>query len=124
MKSLEEREEGVVSEDAEEIKRRVEFAFVALRNKGYWAEQNFQCCQSCALAVMPKGTPKYVYYHSQDNEDLLARGELYLGWGTTRQHGKEIVAELVIAGLRAVWDGRSEHRIFVALGERRVMAEQ
>jgi hypothetical protein len=45
-------------------------AFNALRKNGYFARQNFMCCQTCEWAAVPeKNESKVVFYHSQDNDN-------------------------------------------------------
>lgn len=55
-------------------------AFKELRKLGYFARQNFKCCQNCAWAAVPMDKAKVVFYHAQDNEDLMRYGECYLAW--------------------------------------------
>jgi hypothetical protein len=46
---------------------RLNEAFKDLRKSGYFARQNFQCCQSCAWAAIPEEKEeKVVFYHQQD----------------------------------------------------------
>jgi hypothetical protein len=86
-------------------------AFRALRKKGYIAKQNFMCCQSCALAELPEGTEKYVFYHRQDNTQLIRTGSCHLAWGGD---GKAIVDVLEAEGLLTSWDGSPHSRILIA----------
>jgi len=56
-------------------------AFAALRKAGYFARQNFQCCQSCAWAAVPEAKEdKAVFYHNQDNESRLRGHKFHLAW--------------------------------------------
>ena len=55
-------------------------AFKELRKLGYFARQNFKDCQKCAWGAVPVDKAKVVFYHSQDNADLLKYGECYLSW--------------------------------------------
>ena len=41
-------------------------AFKELRKLGYFARQNFMCCQNCAWATVPMDAKKVVFYHKQD----------------------------------------------------------
>lgn len=56
-------------------------AFAALRKAGYFARQNFTCCQTCGWAAVPeeKGE-KAVFYHNQDNQCRLKGESFYLTW--------------------------------------------
>ena len=56
-------------------------AFKALRKEGYFARQNFWCCQSCGWASVPDGKgDKVVFYHNQDASDLRNNGRCHLAW--------------------------------------------
>lgn len=94
-------------------KEKVTKAFAELRKAGYFARQNFLCCQSCGWAAVPEGQEKVVFYHRQDNDSWdgseLAR-DLYLAWSGD---AKEIVAYLVAAGLAVEHDGSEGSRIRV-----------
>jgi hypothetical protein len=49
-------------------------AFAELRKNGYFAKQNFLCCQSCGWAELSeKEAEKVVFYHNQDYRDLKKR---------------------------------------------------
>ena len=50
-------------------------AFKDLRKLGYFARQNFWCCQSCAWAAVPVNVKKVVFYHKQDADELKETGE-------------------------------------------------
>jgi hypothetical protein len=46
-------------------------AFAELRKNGYFAKQNFLCCQSCGWAALSDEEAKNaVFYHNQDYRDL------------------------------------------------------
>ena len=46
---------------------RLREAFKDLRKAGYFARQNFTCCQSCAWAEIPEEkSDKVVFYHAQE----------------------------------------------------------
>lgn len=97
-------------------------AFSALREKGYFAEMHFQCCQSCGWAAVPEGQEKAVFYHDQDQfafgdepgGDSDNRGNLvhplYLAWSGD---AKEIIECLSQHGLETEWDGTPEMRIAI-----------
>jgi len=85
-------------------------AFKSLRKAGYFARQNFMCCQSCAGAAIPDGTEKYVFYHNQDNDNLKGGQDFCLAWGGD---GHEIVKILNENGLETFWEGNKNKRIMV-----------
>lgn len=86
-------------------------AFRALRKAGYFARQNFWCCQTCAWADVPdEFEHKAVFYHRQDAADLKERGYVYLAWSG---NGEEICSILRENGLSVKWDGSSNKRILV-----------
>ena len=94
-----------------ESKKKLTAAFRKLQKAGYFARQNFWCCQSCASEAIPEEySEKYVFYHRQDNECLEERTECYLAWDGD---GKEIVQILQDAGLYVEWNGDSHTRILV-----------
>ena len=57
-------------------------AFKKLQDAGYFAEQNFWCCQSCGWNAIEEGVEKVVFYHEQDaeawNEDISVMQALAL----------------------------------------------
>jgi hypothetical protein len=57
-------------------------SFKELRKFGYFARQNFSCCQTCAVYEITEemGHKNYVYYHQQDNENRKNYETFYLGW--------------------------------------------
>lgn len=57
-------------------------AFNELRKLGYFAKQNYWCCQTCATYEIEEFgySNKYVYYHSQDNWDKKNTEYFCLGW--------------------------------------------
>lgn len=87
-------------------------AFEYLRGSGYFAEENWTCCQSCGLAELPEGTTKFVFYHQQDADGLIERDGLYLAWGGDAE---EIMHALICHRLRVSWDGSPGSRIWVSL---------
>lgn len=97
----------------ERTKSNLTKAFRALRKKGYFAKQNFMCCQSCGCAAIPEeNEKKYVFYHSQDNDDLRQYGYCYLAWSGD---GKEIVETLEAEGIKVDWKGSNEKRIKITV---------
>ncbi len=89
-------------------------AFKSLRKGGYFARQNFMCCQSCGWASVPEGKEaKVVFYHRQDAECLKAGRPLYLAWSGD---GNQICTTLREHGMEVEWDGTSGTRICVKSG--------
>ena len=92
-------------------KEKVNMAFKLLRKAGYFAKQNFWCCQSCAWSNIPEGIDKVVFYHNQDNdswENKELKKDLYLAWSGS---GQEIVSILSSVGLNLDWNGSEDKRI-------------
>jgi hypothetical protein len=88
-------------------------AFKELRKIGYFARQNFTCCQTCAWAEVPdeKGE-RAVFYHNQDNSQLMSTGECHLAWAGD---GNEIVSVLNKHGVQTDWDGSGNKRIRIKI---------
>ena len=87
-------------------------AFKALRKAGYFARQNFWCCQSCGWAAVPDGTEKVVFFHKQDADDLRRTGRVHLAWSGD---GVEICRILGEHGVRTEWNGSGDKRILAVL---------
>ena len=91
-------------------KDKVNKAFLELRKIGYFAEQNFSCCQNCGWAEVPEDAEKVVFYHAQDNEAWNGDGELdhdlYLAWSGD---ANEIMS--CFEGVNMNWDGNEHTRI-------------
>lgn len=86
-------------------------AFKALRKAGYFARQNFWCCQSCAWAAVPEDkSEKVVFFHNQDNANKLNGESFMLAWAGD---GYEIVRILMDNGIKTKWDGSENTRIEV-----------
>jgi len=84
-------------------------AFKALRKEGFFARQNFWCCQSCGCAAVPEDKSEaYVFYHAQDKQDLVSKGSCYLAWSGD---GAKIVEVLTAHGIKTEWDGSANTRI-------------
>jgi len=106
--------------DAKKIARRIDEAFAALREQGFFAKANHTCCQSCGLADIPADKEMaYVFYHMQDAERLKDDGVCYLAWGfsgptlETKRKGRLICTALREAGLEVDWNGSQHTRIAV-----------
>jgi hypothetical protein len=85
--------------------------FRVLRERGYFAKQNWQCCQTCGCHAVPdEFGRRYVFYHAQDANCLRERGETHLAWAGD---GHEIVEVFRAEGLRVEWDGSQSRRILI-----------
>jgi hypothetical protein len=88
-------------------------AFDELRAAGYFAEQNFYCCQSCGCANVPKDKQDtYVFYHAQDADVLYQDGSCHIAWGGDP---KFICDTFARHNIRTKHDGSSDHRIEIIL---------
>lgn len=85
-------------------------AFRELRKVGYFAKQNFTCCQTCAWAEVPDGVEKVVFYHNQDNETKKQGEPFHLAWSGD---GREIQRILKKNGVKTKWSGSEDKRILV-----------
>ncbi len=102
--------------DAKKIARRIDDAFAALREQGFFAKANHTCCQSCGLAEIPADKEMaYVFYHMQDAENLKDAGVCYLAWGgkVGEKFGHTICDTIREAGLEVDWNGSEHTRIAV-----------
>lgn len=94
-------------------KNNLNAAFRALRKKGYFARQDFWCCQNCGWAAMTdEQAQKAVFYHRQDTQRLREDGTCYLAWSGD---GNEIVQTLRDNGITVDWDGTDDTRIKITL---------
>jgi Domain of unknown function (DUF6891) len=85
--------------------------FKALKERGYFAEQDWTCCHTCGCAEIPdEFNDRYVFYHDQDAYDLRESGETYVSWAGD---GQEIVEVFRAEGLRVEWDGSRSTRILI-----------
>ncbi len=90
-------------------------AFRELRKQGYFARQNYLCCNNCAWTCMPaESRKKAVFYHEQDKETLDERGYCYLSWSGSAE---EITDVLQDCGIFVSWSGRADRRIGIAESE-------
>ena len=94
---------------AKKIKTALTLALEELRSLGYFARQNFWCCQTCAWHAIPdEQLEKSVFFHAQDAEDLRKKGECYLSWSGD---GEEIISVLNKHGIQTDWEGSETQRI-------------
>lgn len=91
-----------------EFKEKVNTFFKTIRKAGYFAKQNLEDCGSCAVAVIPEGITKFVYYHSQDKRRADNGGSLMIGYGG---NGIEVATAAQKAGLKVNWNGDDKQRI-------------
>jgi hypothetical protein len=91
-------------------------AFKALRKEGYFARQNFMCCQGCGWSAVPEGREeKVVFYHSQDASQMRKGEDFCLAW---TGDGNEICRILNENGVETKWDGSKSTRIIVTSWEK------
>jgi hypothetical protein len=93
-----------------QVRPRLLAAFDQLREDGYFAEPDWQCCQSCGLAALPDDADEYIFFHDQDADDLRRGNSCFLSWGGNPVH---IIKRLEEAGLVVDWDGSDKVRLQV-----------
>jgi hypothetical protein len=86
-------------------------AFTALRKAGYFAKQNFMCCQNCGWSEIGPDQKKAVFYHRQDNADKMKGEPFYLAW---RGDAQEICEILGQHGITTYWGGGTGTRIQIS----------
>jgi hypothetical protein len=94
-------------------KQQINKVFRELRKFGYFAKQNWWCCQSCGWADISDEEQKVVFYHDQDAdaiENMVLVRPLYLAW---RGNGEEICDIIRSCGLSISWDGSEDKRIAI-----------
>lgn len=91
-------------------KQKINAAFRELRKAGYFAKQDFWCCQSCGWRAIPEYAKKVVFYHRQDLDKFRRTGELMLAWAG---NGSEICRIFEYVGLTFEWDGTKDNRISI-----------
>lgn len=93
------------------MKTNLSKAFAELRKAGYFAKQNYLCCQSCGWASMTEEeADNAVFYHNQDHRSFKKGDDLSLCWSG---NGYQIFYILKKHGLDVVWDGSQFKRIIV-----------
>ena len=117
----------------EEIQKRLDIAFYELRKKGFLAKINFSCCQTCGVSALYKEAKElidqgksvkgYVFYHHQDQEELVETGHVYLAHGnfieldpsalSSLKVAKAVCQALKKAGLLYKWKNSESWRILV-----------
>lgn len=95
-------------------KQKITQSFRDLRKAGYFARQNFWCCQGCGWSAIPEESKhKAVFYHRQDTESFDGKElkrPLHLAWDGD---GHEIAGILRNNGLSVEWNGSPDTRIKV-----------
>jgi len=104
--------------------KRLDEAFLRLREAGITAEQNFACCMRCGTAEIGADAPDthrgYVFYHMQDTEMAAEGYGLHLAFGTYAKDadsveiGRTVVKYLTTQGLRVDWDEQPSKRILIS----------
>jgi len=86
-------------------------AFKELRKLGYFARQNFWCCQNCAWhAMSDEEAKKAVFWHRQGNKDKENGKPFHLYWSGD---ANEIIGVLNKHGVKTEWEGKKEKAIKV-----------
>lgn len=93
-------------------KEKLNAAFEELKKIGYFAEQDFWCCNTCALADIPNDVNKFVFYHKQAADELKNCSECHIGWDGD---GKEICAVFEKHGITTQWDGDPNRKILITV---------
>lgn len=84
-------------------------AFRELRKAGYFARQNFQCCNSCGWYAVPEDKgDRAVFYHAQNTETLKSSGITHLSWSGDAQ---QIISILESNDIKTEWDGTKDRKI-------------
>ena len=100
----------ILTQENEKVFRaKVTAGFRRIRKLGYFARQNFWCCQSCAWSNIPEENDKVVFYHEQDNDDIKY-GNVLLAW---RGNADEIKHVFSLDGLMLSGGETEEERIQV-----------
>jgi Domain of unknown function (DUF6891) len=87
-------------------------AFHDLEARGYFAQPNWKCCNTCGTAAVPERfAGQYVFYHEQGAVQLCERDEVNLNWAGD---GEQIVNAFQRHELLVEWDGRPERKICVS----------
>lgn len=96
-------------EDLKLFRKLLRKAFTKLRDKGFFARQNFARCPTCGWDAVPKGIDTVAFYHEQDSRDI-PYGHVYICWDGD---GRGIADTFKNAGLKVQWDGDQWKRILV-----------
>ena len=86
-------------------------AFKALRKKGYFAEEEHTCCNTCGWAEIPhKSQDKVVFYHQQEIQSRDRGNPFHLNWAGDP---KEIMDTFKEFNVVTSWDGNYAKKITV-----------
>lgn len=86
-------------------------AFRELRKNGYFAKQNFYCCQTCGWSAIPdEQSSKAVFYHAQDAADRKRAKPYFMAWSGDAQYIRKV---LLKHGVMTHHDGSDNSRIQV-----------
>lgn len=98
-----------IADQVAEFKASLTQAFRALRKEGYWARQNWQCCQSCGWAAVPEERgDKAIFYHAQDARHIRGRvPTVMLAWSGNGEQIVNILKQFVDVD----WNGSPNNRI-------------
>ena len=110
-----------------EIRGKLAKAFKSLEKNGVIARMDWQCCQTCGWNAIANEVERVgyevkgaVFFHSQDADDLLERGRVYLSYGSIngdeeedRKVGEIVCSALKESGLNFKWSGNPSERILV-----------
>lgn len=111
---------------------RLEEALLTLRERGWFAESIYWCCQSCGFSAAPNDRA-ITFYHDQDYESSFDENgkliePLFLAHDPqTKLTGKtsqEIVEVLTGVNFFVEWDGKQERRIEVLTEETREVSRK
>lgn len=89
---------------------RLNKSFRDLRKQGYFAKQNFWCCNSCGWGAMTQEeSKKAVFYHEQEASNKSA-DVLYLSWSGD---ANEIMRVFNLNNIFTSWNGDSDTKIII-----------
>jgi hypothetical protein len=92
---------------------KIKRAFQQLRCEGYFAAEDWACCQTCGWSEIDKlviDRDHAVFYHGQDADRLIEEGSCYVAW---RGDGDVISKTLNRYGIQTEWDGTEHSRILM-----------
>lgn len=90
-------------------KQNLNKAFRQLRKAGYFARQNFMCCNTCGWHEVPEDKGEMaVFYHSQNADALKNSGITYLSWSGDAQ---QIISILESNDIKTEWEGGKDRKI-------------
>ena len=88
--------------------------FAQLRKDGYFARQNFWCCNSCAWAAMTEEQgQKAVFYHMQEARSFKETGNVYLAWSGDGEHIVNTFLKIGMNRRDIEWDGTPNRKILL-----------